>query len=89
MAHKVICTINSNINLQRGKRVTKSDIFVFFQCSCVYDTNSSSPSMELHSLPSGKNMTLTEVGACSFMGEVEKTECGSLRPSDDYQGTFS
>ncbi|NWT30067.1 PA24E phospholipase, partial [Cardinalis cardinalis] len=32
--------------------------------SCVYDTGS--PIMELHSIPSGKNMVLAEVSACFF-----------------------
>ncbi|KFV52747.1 Cytosolic phospholipase A2 epsilon, partial [Tyto alba] len=40
--------------------------------SRVYDTGS--PNVELHSLPSGKNMILAQVSACSSVGEVEKPE---------------
>ncbi|NXN96472.1 PA24E phospholipase, partial [Rhinopomastus cyanomelas] len=32
----------------------------------------SSPNVELHSFPSGKNMLLAEVSACSFVGEAEQ-----------------
>ncbi|KFQ38904.1 Cytosolic phospholipase A2 epsilon, partial [Mesitornis unicolor] len=49
-------------------------IFVFSQLSRVYNTNSGSPNVELHSLPNGKSMTLAEVSACSFMGEVEEPD---------------
>ncbi|NWV56194.1 PA24E phospholipase, partial [Daphoenositta chrysoptera] len=40
--------------------------------SRVYDTGS--PNVELHSIPSGKNMILAEVSACFFVGEAEKPE---------------
>ncbi|NXH94738.1 PA24E phospholipase, partial [Pachycephala philippinensis] len=40
--------------------------------SNVYDTGS--PNVELHSIPSGKNMILAEVSACFFVGEAEKPE---------------
>lgn len=52
----------------------------------MYETDS--PNMELHSLPSGKNMTLAEVSACFLVGEVKKPDCGSLQPLDDYKGNF-
>lgn len=47
-----------------------------------------SANVELHSLPSGKNMILAEVSACSFVGGVEKAEHGTLYPPDDYEGTL-
>lgn len=47
-----------------------------------------SPNVELHSIPSGKNMILAKVSACIFVGEAEKSGCGSLHPPDDYHGTF-
>ncbi|NXL14434.1 PA24E phospholipase, partial [Setophaga kirtlandii] len=51
--------------------------------SCVYDTGS--PNVELHSIPSGKNMILAEVSTCFFLvGEAEKPGYGNLHPPDDY-----
>lgn len=44
--------------------------------------------MELHSLPSGKNMLLAEVSASSSVREVEKPECGSLHSPENYYATF-
>ncbi|KFQ18273.1 Cytosolic phospholipase A2 epsilon, partial [Merops nubicus] len=40
--------------------------------SHVYDTRS--PNVELHSFPSGKNIILAEVSACSSVGEVEEPD---------------
>lgn len=61
-------------------------LFVFFQHSRECDMGS--PNVELHSIPSGKNMILAEVSACIFVGEAEKPGCGSLHTPDDYHGTF-
>ncbi|NWV87429.1 PA24E phospholipase, partial [Machaerirhynchus nigripectus] len=36
--------------------------------------NTGSPNVELHSIPSGKNMILAEVSACFFVEEAEKPE---------------